>query len=83
MRIGIVDLLGKEPPTNGYSRLMRANNTSIMPQVIAVWCEEEGHEELGNAMREIMNPLVHRFRQRHASQEGSDDRRHTDFQRQY
>ncbi|HEU0299579.1 MAG TPA: radical SAM protein [Longimicrobium sp.] len=44
MRIGIVDLLGKEPPTNGYSRLMRANNTSIMPQVIAVWCEEEGHE---------------------------------------
>ncbi|HEX2201693.1 MAG TPA: radical SAM protein [Longimicrobium sp.] len=44
MRIGIIDLLGKEPPRNGYSRLMRANNTSIMPQVVAVWCEEEGHE---------------------------------------
>ena len=44
MRIGIIDLLGKEPPTNGYSRLMRANNTSIMPQVIGVWCEEEGHQ---------------------------------------
>jgi hypothetical protein len=44
MRIGIVDLLGKEPPKNGYSRLMRANNTSIMPQAIAVWCEEAGHE---------------------------------------
>ncbi len=44
MRIGIVDLLGKEPPRNGYSRLMRANNTSIMPQVIAAWCEEDGHE---------------------------------------
>lgn len=44
MRIGIIDLLGKEPPRNGYSRLMRANNTSIMPQVIGVWCEEEGHE---------------------------------------
>jgi hypothetical protein len=44
MRIGIIDLLGKEPPRNGYSRLMRANNTSIMPQVIAVWCAEEGHE---------------------------------------
>ncbi|HSU18057.1 B12-binding domain-containing radical SAM protein [Longimicrobium sp.] len=44
MRIGIVDLLGKEPPRNGYSRLMRANNTSIMPQVVGVWCEEEGHE---------------------------------------
>jgi hypothetical protein len=44
MRIGIVDLLGKEPPRNGYSRLMRANNASIMPQVVAVWCEQEGHE---------------------------------------
>lgn len=44
MRIGIIDLLGKEPPRNGYSRLMRANNASIMPQVIGVWCEEEGHQ---------------------------------------
>ncbi|HEX5726965.1 MAG TPA: radical SAM protein [Longimicrobiaceae bacterium] len=44
MRIGIIDLLGKEPPRNGYSRLMRPNNTSIMPQVVGVWCEEEGHE---------------------------------------
>ncbi|CAN5799264.1 MAG: radical SAM protein [Gemmatimonadetes bacterium] len=44
MRIGIIDLLGKEAPRNGYSRLMRPNNTSIMPQAIGVWCEEEGHE---------------------------------------
>lgn len=43
MRIGILDLLGKEPPKNGYSRLMRANNTSIMAQVVGVWCAEEGH----------------------------------------
>jgi hypothetical protein len=43
MRVGVIDLLGKEPPRNGYSRLMRANNTSIMAQVVAVWCEEEGH----------------------------------------
>jgi len=44
VRIGIIDILGKEPPRNGYSRLMRANNTSIMPQVVGVWCEEEGHQ---------------------------------------
>jgi hypothetical protein len=44
MRVGIIDILGKEPPKNGYSRLMRANNTSIMAQVIGVWCEEEGHD---------------------------------------
>ena len=44
MRIGVIDLLGKEPPKNGYSRFMRANNASVMPQVVAVWCEQEGHE---------------------------------------
>jgi hypothetical protein len=44
MRIGVIDLLGKEPPRNGYSRFMRMNNASIMPQVVAVWCEQEGHE---------------------------------------
>ena len=44
MRIGIIDLLGKEPPKNGYSRLMRCNNTSIMAQVVGVWCEEAGHD---------------------------------------
>ena len=44
MRIGVIDVLGKEPPKNGYSRFMRANNASVMPQVIAVWCEQEGHE---------------------------------------
>ena len=44
MRIGVIDLLGKQPPKNGYSRFMRMNNASIMPQVVAVWCEQEGHE---------------------------------------
>ena len=44
MRIGVIDLLGKEPPKNGYSRFMRMNNASIMPQVVAVWCEQEGHD---------------------------------------
>ncbi len=44
LRVGIIDLLGKEPPRNGYSRLMRANNVSVMAQVVGVWCEEAGHE---------------------------------------
>ncbi|NND70579.1 MAG: radical SAM protein [Rhodothermales bacterium] len=43
MNVGIIDLLGKEPPKNGYSRLMRANNASIMAQVVGVWAEELGH----------------------------------------
>ena len=32
-------------PAHGlYSRLMNANLASIMPQVVAVWCEEAGHD---------------------------------------
>src|SRR6185436_6326238 len=27
-----------------YGRLMHANLASIMPQVLSVWCEEEGHD---------------------------------------
>ena len=35
----------KPPHPRGlWSRVMNANFASIMPQVIAVWCEEEGHE---------------------------------------
>jgi hypothetical protein len=44
LRIGILDLVTKGPTRALYARLMNANLASIMPQVIAVWCEEEGHE---------------------------------------
>jgi len=44
LRIGILDLVTNGPATGLYSRLMNANLASIMPQVIAVWCEEAGHE---------------------------------------
>jgi hypothetical protein len=44
LRIGIIDLVSKEPTRALYARVMHANLASIMPQVVAVWCEEEGHE---------------------------------------
>lgn len=44
LRIGIVDLVSKAPTKTLYARLMNANYASIMPQVLAVWCEEQGHE---------------------------------------
>jgi hypothetical protein len=44
LRIGIVDLVARKPTRTLYGRLMHANLASIMPQVLAVWCEEEGHE---------------------------------------
>ena len=43
-RIGIVDLVSKGPTHALYARSMNANLASIMPQVIAVWCEQEGHD---------------------------------------
>src|SRR6266568_7338082 len=43
-RIGIIDLVSKGPTHALYARVMNANLASIMPQVIAVWCEQEGHD---------------------------------------
>jgi hypothetical protein len=44
LRIGIVDLVARGPIRTMYARLMHANLASIMPQVLAVWCEQEGHD---------------------------------------
>jgi hypothetical protein len=44
LRIGVLDLVTKAPNRSLYARLMHANLASIMPQVISVWCEQEGHE---------------------------------------
>jgi hypothetical protein len=44
LRIGVIDLVSKGPTRALYARVMNANLASIMPQVIAVWCEAEGHD---------------------------------------
>ena len=43
LRIGIIDLVSKGPTKALWARAMYANLASIMPQVLGVWCEEEGH----------------------------------------
>jgi hypothetical protein len=43
-RVGIIDLVTKGPTKALYARVMNANLASIMPQVIGVWCEEDGHQ---------------------------------------
>jgi hypothetical protein len=42
--IGIVDLVTKNPRRSLYGRIMNANLASIMPQALAVWSEEAGHD---------------------------------------
>ncbi len=44
LRIGILDLATKAPTRALYARVMNANLASIMPQALAVWCQEAGHE---------------------------------------
>lgn len=44
LRIAVLDLVTNEYPARGlYGRVMNANLSSIMPQVVAVWCEQAGH----------------------------------------
>jgi len=44
LRIGIIDLVAKAPTRTFWARVMHPNFASIMPQVIATWCEREGHD---------------------------------------
>lgn len=44
LRVGIIDLVANAPTRSLYARVMYANLASIMPQVIAVWCEQQGHD---------------------------------------
>ena len=43
-KVGILDLVTKNSRRSLYGRIMNANLASIMPQVLAVWCEEAGHD---------------------------------------
>jgi hypothetical protein len=44
LRVGVVDLIGNRPAPGLWNRLMKPNYASIMPQVVAVWCEQMGHD---------------------------------------
>jgi hypothetical protein len=44
LRIGIIDLASKGPTQALWARVMNANLSSIMPQVVGVWCQRAGHE---------------------------------------
>ncbi len=44
MRVTIIDLAERGPTRDPFKRKMSPNFASIMPQAIAVWCEELGHQ---------------------------------------
>ncbi len=43
LQITVLDLVNKGPAKGLFARLMNANLASIMPQVVAAWCQELGH----------------------------------------
>ncbi len=44
LRVTILDLVTKGPTRKLYARVMMPNLASIMPQAVAVWCEQLGHD---------------------------------------
>jgi hypothetical protein len=44
LHIGIIDIVSKGPTKALYARVMNPNLAGIMPQVIGVWCREQGHD---------------------------------------
>lgn len=44
LKITVIDLVVKAPTKWLFGRIMNANQASIMPQVVARWCEQEGHD---------------------------------------
>lgn len=44
LKVGILDIVSRGPTRALYARLMHANLASVMPQVLAVWAEEMGHD---------------------------------------
>ena len=44
LRITVLDMVSKGPAKRAFQRVMNANLASIMPQVVATWCEELGHD---------------------------------------
>jgi hypothetical protein len=44
LRIGVIDLVARGPVRAWFARVMHANLASIMPQAVAAWCRDEGHD---------------------------------------
>jgi len=43
LKIAVVDLVSKGPTNTFWAQVMHANLASVMPQVVATWCEQQGH----------------------------------------
>lgn len=44
LKVSVIDLVSNASTKTLYARLMYPNLAGLMPQVVSVWCEEEGHD---------------------------------------
>ncbi|MCI0642944.1 MAG: hypothetical protein L0Y70_28005 [Gemmataceae bacterium] len=44
LRIGVLDIVSRGPTRAWFPWIMNANMASIMPQAVAAWCQQEGHQ---------------------------------------
>ena len=44
LKVGVIYLISNGPNKSLWARVMHANFASIMPQVVATWCDQKGHE---------------------------------------
>ena len=44
LKVGIIDLIARQPTKSIYARIANPNYTSLMPQMVAVWVEQLGHQ---------------------------------------
>ncbi len=44
LKVGVVDLITCQPTKSPYARIVNPNYTSLMPQFVATWIEQLGHE---------------------------------------
>src|SRR4051812_43544357 len=44
LKISVIDLVSKGPTNALWAKIMHANLASIMPQVVATWCSQQGHD---------------------------------------
>ncbi len=44
LRVAVLDLVTKAPNPGLYGRVMNANYAGVIPQIVALWCEQEAKE---------------------------------------
>lgn len=62
LNVCVVDMVAKAPTRKMWAKVMNANLASIMPQVVAAWCEQEGHDVtyvtyMGEPQKELLREL--------------------------